>query len=298
MFEEIISSIASDIIKSAEVKAANSIVTAMGTNRAIMRFNLPNIKKPDLVLQGEDIVVRAEGLYSWFIFYVDYNDVSTAYIDVVNYPKTYSDATGWPVNAAQQIHVKYFENGRLYNPHDPLVRIRWEVFGNNTKHKLLETDTTINNSTIIDPLSVYIDHASTDYMKYSKFIVKCRVYRPFGNTVTNIFKQTISVKIIDKLDRSKPYVHWHYMAEYIGAITDADNPDSAYIDIERNSKIHYTDYYKRCLFADKYSNQLLKGNGQLSYLNQLPFDIADIENHRDEVCPYCFFGGPDKHVLK
>ena len=91
MFEEIISSIASDIIFSAEKQAANSIMTGMGTNSGILRFHLPNIKKPGLVLQPQDIVVRKEGLYSWFIFYVDYQDTSTAYIDVVNYPKTYSD---------------------------------------------------------------------------------------------------------------------------------------------------------------------------------------------------------------
>ncbi|MBA3505745.1 MAG: hypothetical protein H0T80_08200 [Betaproteobacteria bacterium] len=28
----------------------------------------------------------------------------------------------------------------------------------------------------------------------------------------------------------------------------------------------------------------------------LPFDKEELEANRDLVCPYCFFGGPDKHA--
>jgi hypothetical protein len=38
------------------------------------------------------------------------------------------------------------------------------------------------------------------------------------------------------------------------------------------------------------------GYSKCLYLDELPFPIEEINAHRDELCEYCFFGGPDKFI--
>lgn len=33
---------------------------------------------------------------------------------------------------------------------------------------------------------------------------------------------------------------------------------------------------------------------RFQYLDELPFPVAELNDHRAEICEYCFFGGPDK----
>ena len=68
--------------------------------------------------------------------------------------------------------------------------------------------------------------------------------------------------------------------------------------VVRRSKIHRAPGKGGCRFSDQYLD--LPGQpGKFVSLRRftgLPFEMNDIEAHRDKVCPYCFFGGPDKHA--
>jgi len=61
--------------------------------------------------------------------------------------------------------------------------------------------------------------------------------------------------------------------------------------VPKQSAIHRTAVPGRCsmLMRAAYKAKFL-------YLDELPFPVAELNNHRDELCEYCFFGGPDKTV--
>jgi len=50
-------------------------------------------------------------------------------------------------------------------------------------------------------------------------------------------------------------------------------------------------------FSNQYLNPALRGRnkfGSIRYMVDLPFEPVAIRQNLDLVCPYCFFGGPDK----
>jgi hypothetical protein len=69
------------------------------------------------------------------------------------------------------------------------------------------------------------------------------------------------------------------------------------VKVIRRSKIHRVPGKGGCKFSDQYLT--LPGNpGKFISLHRftgLPFEMRDIAANREKVCPYCFFGGPDKH---
>lgn len=68
--------------------------------------------------------------------------------------------------------------------------------------------------------------------------------------------------------------------------------------VARRSKIHKVPGKGGCRFSSQYL--LPSMHSPFVFISPrrftgLPFDLRDIEAHRDQVCPCCFFGGPDKH---
>ncbi len=174
----------------------------------------------------------------------------------------------------------------LWDAHDPEARIRWQIRRSDTG----ETIFTITRSAS-DPKANKIkinfaDLAGGSEPIPSAFSVQVRVFRAAGWGYFDYFNRTLSVSVVDRLDRSHPYVRWHrdIVALSLGMIV-----------IHRRSALHRTAYPGRCKFADQYSYKLDEGLPE--YLDELPFPMAEIPTHQKEICEYCFYGGPDKHDL-
>jgi len=92
-------------------------------------------------------------------------------------------------------------------------------------------------------------------------------------------------------DELKPYVKWgHWVKLWNG-----------YKRVRRfrDSKTHKMPGKGGCKFSNQYLNAALRNPFKFGYIRHmvdLPFDKEELEANRELVCPYCFFGGPDKHA--
>lgn len=121
--------------------------------------------------------------------------------------------------------------------------------------------------------------------------ISCRLYRSMGGLTEDIFNGSVYVLSVDpRPDSVKPYVQWAHKAIYY------DNYKR--VVASRRSKIHKVPGKGGCRFSNQYLNPSMYMPGKFISLRRftgLPFDMIDIEDNRDLVCHYCFFGGPDKH---
>lgn len=107
----------------------------------------------------------------------------------------------------------------------------------------------------------------------------------------NYLNTTRTISISDRLDRSHPYVHWHH---HIPTPEVVDGKQIGWRQNSRQSMIHRTDVPGRCRFASLYSSEV----EELDYLDALPFPLDELSANRDDVCDYCFYGGPTKSAPK
>ena len=132
----------------------------------------------------------------------------------------------------------------------------------------------------------------------STFTLSVRVYRGLGGPSFDYLNTTKTIHISDRLDRSHPYVHWHHnipTPEVVnGKQICGGNCAAGWRQNSRQSVIHRTDFPGRCRFAAAYSTSVK----QLDYLDDLPFPVADLDANRDQVCDYCFYGGPTRTEKK
>jgi hypothetical protein len=295
-FELVVSSIVGSVIANAESALGSGIGPHLPIEQARVQFTLPDSKGPTLVLQGNDLVIKDEGAAAWL-------SLSTAALEAKTYvkggPGYWQPDYSWPVSNRKSIVVVFDDGDSLYNPKDTRVRIRWQLFGDSLAQQIDELDARLLGDQQLDPMRFRINHAKPAWDGFERFFVKCRVYRPFGDTTVELFQQQTKIAIDDRLHRSHRYVRWkhevHYV-DYSAKIGDENRALLGWTSEKRPSKVHYTSPDKRCRFADDYSQRLDKDD--LDYFDDLPFAIADVEQHRKLICPYCFFGGPTKHVLK
>lgn len=249
-----------------------------------LNFKLPRIQGPEYRVEFNDIVVDSDGLNLWSsLSGGKKNDMK---LQLVKYPMF----TNWPVKDRDDIEVIFIHKYRLVHPDDQKVRIRWEVFGDNTGNLIIHLDKPINSAKIIS-----VPHASEELEAIEKYIVRCRVYRPFGMNTNEIYKGEIKVLVEDRLKRHKPYVRWTRGVYFKGFTHKMGHPDRepmGWQEEMRHDSIHKTDPDERCLFADMYTTKLQ--STELEYMDKLPFPESRIKQNLDNVCTYCFFGGPDK----
>jgi hypothetical protein len=122
--------------------------------------------------------------------------------------------------------------------------------------------------------------------------ITCRLYRSAGGITEDLFNKTVYIQSVDpRPDAVKPYVQWAHRVTYSNGFRKRK--------VVRRSKIHRVPGKGGCRFSDQYLR--LPGNPakfvSLRRFTGLPFAWSEIENNRDKVCPYCFFGGPDKHPI-
>jgi hypothetical protein len=83
-------------------------------------------------------------------------------------------------------------------------------------------------------------------------------------------------------------VHWRRQTQVPEVMVDANGNHHRLGAnwITRYSVLHRTDLPGRCLFADA------GVQSQPEYLDELPFPRDEIMLKREQLCDYCFFGGP------
>ncbi|NHZ98679.1 hypothetical protein [Massilia sp. CCM 8734] len=274
-----------------------AVLDSLSGFHTAIQFTLPKTSGPTFTLRCDDVLLRPGAMTAWFKLE---RSAAGARIYVTRFPNYTStgkvEHLDWPSSELSQIVVRFSTPEPLHNIHDTQVRIAWKVLAGASAVVLVDTDLAFNSASA----QVSVDHASPALGKYDSFIIRCRIYRPWDSSTDELFSQEMAVRITDRLNRTHRYVHWNHVAYYPGFSAPLDQMDkrhaTGWVVAERKSKIHYTDPAKRCRFADAYTPEL--GKDDLIYHDVLPFDIAHIAQHRKLVCPYCFFGGPDKKILK
>jgi hypothetical protein len=276
-----------------ESKIEKGLIKRIGEFGGKLKFVLPRTDGPTFNLSIEDFVVDADGFDMWV--HMSDGKKTGAKLRLKKYPFY----TRWPVKDRNDIEVELINKYNFSHPADMQVRIRWEVYAGEKCILIVQRDTRLKKSKLgqqaIDPKSISIAHASEELEAYEYYLVRCRVYRPFGDSTTELYKSEIKITVDDRLKRHKPYVQWTrgvYFRGYTHKVGHPKREPMGWMREMRHFAIHKTDPDERCMFADMYTMKLNKN--KLIYLDELPFPKNQIKNHLDKVCEYCFFGGPDK----
>lgn len=122
--------------------------------------------------------------------------------------------------------------------------------------------------------------------------IAVRLYRKMGTLVEDITNNEVIVISLDpRPDSVKPYVQWAHNVRYWNGFQ--------YVKRCRLSKIHKAPGKGGCKFSNQFLLPSMRARDKfprIRHFTGLPFDFSDIEQNRNLVCPYCFFGGPDKHA--
>jgi hypothetical protein len=177
----------------------------------------------------------------------------------------------------------------LIHPRDPSVRVRWDVLFNGKLLPGVGRDVQLRDPSAkeirIIPL-LFTNPNRTD----QDLAIICRLYRPLGATTDEFLNQRINVLSVDpRPDDQKPYVEWSHWARFWNGYKWADRL--------RHSKIHKLPGKGGCKFSNQYLNPALHSKGKfgsIRHMVDLPFEPIQLRQNLDLVCPYCFFGGPDK----
>ncbi|HZM76898.1 MAG TPA: hypothetical protein VFC19_14280 [Candidatus Limnocylindrales bacterium] len=189
----------------------------------------------------------------------------------------------------------------LFHPNDPRVWIRWWIRREDTGATIVRVDRAANDPSAA---SVTFDMASPAAAGCTRFSVHCEAYRPFTSV---LYRGSTRLLIFDPLDRSRPFVRWRHATTVpdVYPHTDADGRTTRvarYPLVYRKSRIHRTAVPGRCRFAHQYSPEVFQTSALggrpnlLEYLDELPFPRSELVARRQEVCDYCFFGGPTRDV--
>ena len=183
---------------------------------------------------------------------------------------------------------------------DPSLRVRFETALNGkvvpayTRDLRLVGDlASLVIGQSVDPLELKIDTKQmVSPTKLDQEVrITCRLYRSMGGVTEDLFNGSVYVLSVDpRPDELKPYVQWAHKAIYYN--------NYKRVVASRRSKIHKVPGKGGCRFSNQYLSTSMYLPGKFISLRRftgLPFDLIDIEDNRDLVCPYCFFGGPDKH---
>ncbi|RZJ13610.1 MAG: hypothetical protein EOP39_00570 [Rubrivivax sp.] len=184
---------------------------------------------------------------------------------------------------------------------DPTLRVRFETALNGTVVPSFTRDLRLFGLQVSqvlgqpapDPLVLVIDTkrmvspTKTD----QEVRISVRLYRSMGGVTDDLYNGTLHVLSVDpRPDDVKPYVQWAHRTAYYN--------NHRKVLVARRSKIHKVPGKGGCRFSNQYLLPSMRSPFVFVSLRRftgLPFDLVDIEANRDKVCPYCFFGGPDKH---
>jgi hypothetical protein len=182
---------------------------------------------------------------------------------------------------------------------DPTLRVRFETYLNDKPVPAFTRDLRYFDNTLLTvsgvpvlPRVLVIDTIRmVNPNKLDQEVrIFCRLYRASGGATEDLFTGSVFVLSIDpRPDSVKPYVQWAHRVSYHNGFKQQK--------VIRRSKIHKVPGKGGCRFSNQYLLPGMSVNGKFVSLRRftgLPFDMIDIQANRHLVCPYCFFGGPDK----
>ena len=236
MLEVTIGAILTNVTENAQGKMKNNVMKQLASFNSTFTFTLPNTESPEITVRPNDIVVKSSGLTTWFNATVDYGKFTELIISGNN------NSTIWSVFNRDPILIKFSAPAGLYHPDDNKVRIRWTVFAETTGNKIIDIDEPIKRIALSKhiPTHCSIDHAKEEWDAFEKYIVRCRVYRPWGVTTQEFFYKEITITIADKLHRDKPYVRWEtavFYQGYTNKLKSEDRKPLGWINEKRKSQI-------------------------------------------------------------
>ena len=178
----------------------------------------------------------------------------------------------------------------LFQDHDPTLRVRWQTFFNGTPVSEYTRDFPYTD-TRSRGIGIQTFHMVNPNKVDQEIRITCRFYRSIGATTEDLLNASVRFVSDDpRPDSVKRYVRWSHNVKYWNGF------DS--VTLRRTSKIHKAPGKGGCRFSNQYllpQKHAPWKQYDIHYLNELPFDDRFLEKHLDLVCPYCFFGGPDKH---
>jgi hypothetical protein len=196
--------------------------------------------------------------------------------------------TDWPAYRRQPIPVTLKLRADWERLAASPIMLTWEV---------RRTDTNVVVATAVkrydDPNGngVSIPHHSEALYIVEAFDVRCSVTIALGNQTGEIWSGQQTIPIFDPIDRTRNYVRW---GPHIVHFANAGTGNEVWAHV-RTSRIHRTAVAARCKMLWLKVTGLQPGQkASLQYIDSLGFPLGEINDHRDVLCEYCFFGGPDK----
>lgn len=145
---------------------------------------------------------------------------------------------------------------------------------------------------------VDIPHHTKDLYYVGEFIIRCTLTTLAANQAEEIWTGVTTIKVDDDIDRSLPFVEWGPGEVHFNNV---GTNNEWWTRISR-SRIHRTAVVARCKYLRiaaqiraeeaKMTIPLRHPSPAFRYKKSLPFAREDLNEHRKEICEYCFFGGP------
>lgn len=278
-----------------DVRAGIESVSNTPISNRTQYFTFEDTLGPTMQLRLEQFECHAEGLYTGITIEPQYPRPSMqgpAY-------RAIEDIQEQPILYSVQFPF-------LGLPDDPQIRVRWTVRRKDTNEVILTEDNTFINKRSLD-----LRLLEPVFLQTEDFRIECRIYRVLGAVTEEIFNSSLSLSIVDTLDRSHPFVRWRHwvFAPIVKVEPNGSHTLSGMRLSWRNSRIHRTDVPGRCQMVSKYSLHypgppftefghwapaIPTPAPEMEYLDTLPFDREDLIKNREKLCDYCFFGGPTK----
>ena len=203
----------------------------------------------------------------------------------------------YPIEFADQQTLSYRVDLPYAAKSDPTLRVQWTIRRRDTNAVVLSVGGSFDAKREIGVSDPVVPIVETD-----KFHVDCRVFRPLGGRVDEIFQTGFDLDRYqsDIVDIRHPYVRWRHTVRVpsVEVAPDGRRTILGYPLRRRQSAIHRTDVFERCsnIVHMSIGGETIEGipptNVGIEYLDELPFPITALNQHRKELCEYCFFGGP------
>lgn len=201
----------------------------------------------------------------------------------------------YPIEFADLVTLRYSVNLPFAVKLDPAMRVRWTLRQRDTNDVVFTTFSPMKEGENVEFSEPFVPLASVE-----QFHLDCSVFRPLGPNVDNVFHQELIIQRFqsDIVDIRHPYVRWQHdvLVPSVEKTSDGRMIVRSYPVRHRRSALHRTHTEERCQMLQYASTGGLPGvtseNLGFEYLDELPFPIAAIQDHRVELCEYCFFGGP------
>lgn len=164
---------------------------------------------------------------------------------------------------------------------DPALYIHWQLEDRSNSLNLIDADTPANGN-------LSIDFVPSQHPNVTDFGIIVRLYRKLGPNIFEIETSSLNIHIREPLPE-EAYIRWNSQVKNPQITYDADDATWNYrgeARVKRWSKWHRLDARCNAVHAPNRYRHNKRTAGRL------PFPLRKLEARRNQLCPYCFFGGP------